>query len=248
MTSASRLNAAAMLRVEHMRAGYGKKTVLEDVTLDVREGEIVALLGINGAGKSTCLKTIAGMLVPQGGEIHLDGMPIAGRRPAQNARDGLVLVPEGARSFHDLTVRENLEIGGFIIGQKAIFAERYEEALEFFPRLRERINNKAGLLSGGERQLLAIARALMLRPRIMLLDEPFLGLSPIMIGEVGRLLNKLTEQFGCGIILAEQHVTAALRCSDRAFAVRDQAVTEISQSELAGKNENELAALLLGDF
>jgi ABC-type branched-subunit amino acid transport system ATPase component len=247
MKVVSRPDAAVVLRVQRMRAGYGKKTVLEEVTLEVHQGEIVALLGINGAGKSTCLKSLAGMLPPQGGDIYLDGARINSRGPAQNARAGLVLVPEGARSFHDLTVRENLEIGGFII-PRALFAERYEEALEFFPRLRERINNKAGLLSGGERQLLAIARALMLRPRVMLLDEPFLGLSPIMIGEVGRLLRLLQEKFGCGIILAEQHVSAALRCCSRAFSVRDQAVTEFGQSDLEGKSENDLAALLLGEF
>jgi branched-chain amino acid transport system ATP-binding protein len=147
--------------------------------------------------------------------------------PAQNARHGLFLVPEGARSFAELTVRENVELCRFVVGNENVFRARLDEMLAAFPRLRQRLNERAGTLSGGERQMLAIGRALILRPRVLLLDEPFLGLAPIMISEVVKQLTELRRNVQCGILLAEQNVAASLRVTDRVLLVRNGRV-EIS--------------------
>jgi branched-chain amino acid transport system ATP-binding protein len=234
------------LSVRGLNAGYGRKTVLQDVSLDVARGEIVALLGVNGAGKTTFLKTVIGLLSRQQGAIHLGGEDIARRSAAENARGGLVLVPEGARSFHDLTVRENLHISSLIVRDAADFRRRYEEVLECFPNLTRRLGQKAGVLSGGERQMLAIGRALILRPRILLLDEPFLGLAPVMIAEVVRQLHNLKERLQCGILIAEQHVPTTLKLCDRAFVVRDHGMHAVGREEDGADAESKIVSLLLG--
>jgi branched-chain amino acid transport system ATP-binding protein len=234
------------LIVGALDAGYGGKTVLKGVSLSVAQGEIVALLGINGAGKTTFLKTIVGLLRPLRGSIRVDGRDIIGRSAAQNARDGVVLVPEGGRSFAELSVRQNLEISRLIVRKRDEFARRYDEVLTCFPRLKERLSQKAGSLSGGERQMLAIGRALILRPKILLLDEPFLGLAPIMIGEVVKQLQHLRTQMRCGIIVAEQHIATTLRMSDRAFVARDHEVHSVSRTRDDVGEEQKLVSLLLG--
>jgi branched-chain amino acid transport system ATP-binding protein len=240
----SGLAHSAGLRVAELFAGYGSKIVLEEFSLTLAPGSIAALLGINGAGKTTVFRTIAGLLPPLRGEIFLDGRNITHVRAADKARSGLVLVPEGARSFHDLTVQQNLEIGGFILRDSATLRSRMAEVLSFFPRLRERSGQKAGLLSGGERQMLAIGRAIMLRPRILLLDEPFLGLAPIMISEVSDRLRQLSRATECGLLIAEQHVAATLRLSDRVFGLKRRRLFEFAGTRGKKFDESEIAAAI----
>lgn len=234
------------LEVTALSAGYGRKIVLEGITFSVPRGQTAALLGINGAGKTTILKTLVGLLRPISGLIWLDGKDVTARAVAENACAGLVLVPEGAKSFTDLSVRENLEMGGFVLGDRALLQSRIDEALDFFPRLRERLSQKAGVLSGGERQMLSIGRALMLRPRVLLLDEPFLGLAPIMIQEVARRLGDLVKATNCGLLIAEQHIGATLQFSHRAFAVRERSFLELSASTAGVFDEEEVASVIFG--
>jgi branched-chain amino acid transport system ATP-binding protein len=172
-----------------LRSGYGQKQVLNGVSLHVNEGEIVALLGPNGAGKSTVLKTIFGLLRAWEGVVMWNGVAIQNRRPAQNVRDGLAYVPQGSRVFADLTVQENLEVGGFILRDRRQIQERMERVFCLFPILAERRQQLAGKLSGGERQMLALGKALMTQPRLLLLDEPSLGLAPQVTREVLNVIS-----------------------------------------------------------
>lgn len=230
-----------VLQIKNLFAGYGTKEVLRDVSFDVRPGEIISLLGINGAGKSTCFKTIVGLLRPLQGRIDLYGVDISGRSVAQKAREGIVLVPEGARSFADLSVRENIELCRFVVRDAEAFSDRLDDMLATFPMLKHRLDEKAGTLSGGERQMLAIARALILRPIVLFIDEPFLGLAPIMIGEVVKQLTALREKVTCGIVLAEQNVAATLRVADRALLVQSGRIEAIDP----GTSPNTVHRLLL---
>jgi branched-chain amino acid transport system ATP-binding protein len=231
-----------VLRIQNLSAGYGSKVVLDEISFDVMPGEIIALLGINGAGKSTCFKTMIGLLRPLHGAVILDSADTSRRAPAHNARAGLILVPEGGRSFSDLTVRENLELCRFVVSNVNVFRDRLAEVMATFPRLENRLNERAGTLSGGERQMLAIGRALVLRPRVLLLDEPFLGLAPIMINEVIKQLAELKRNVRCGIVLAEQNVAATMRTADRVLLVRDGQVEE-AQKNISHANVH---GLLLG--
>lgn len=237
MASASGLVAGGLA------GGYGRKLVVDNVSLRCAPGEVAALLGINGAGKTTILKLLVGLLRPLAGSVSLDGRDITGAEAAANASSGLVLVPEGARSFHELSVLENLELGGFIIGDRPTLRSRIDEALGFFPRLRERLRQRAGVLSGGERQMLAIARALMLRPRVLLLDEPFLGLSPLMVYEVAEKLRRLATDGSCGVLIAEQHIGATLDIATKAYVVQDRVLSTLNTS---GRSEDEIAAQIFG--
>jgi branched-chain amino acid transport system ATP-binding protein len=247
MTAASQQTTlAGVLGIVDLSVGYGGRTVIADLDFSVSRGETLAFLGINGAGKSTTLKGIAGALRPAKGTVLLDGHNVTGRTPAQNARTGLLLVPEGARSFHALTVRENLEMGGFVIGDSAKLRERLEETLEWFPRLRERGSLRAGSLSGGERQMLGIARALMLRPKVLLLDEPLLGLAPIMIAEVKSLVKRVQSETNCAIVIAEQQVGSILPICDRAFVLHGGHATPIDPRQMLQASEKEQAAILFG--
>jgi len=232
MTSDSKNNVIQkpLLEVKNLEAGYGSKVVLGSVSFEVLPGEIISLLGVNGSGKSTCFKTLVGLIRPISGTIEMDGVHITGRKPAQNAKDGLILVPEGARSFTDLSVRENLDLCRFVVSDMNTFRLRLEEVMATFPRLGQRVDERAGTLSGGERQMLAIGRALILRPKVLLLDEPFLGLAPIMIAEVIKQLKDLKKNINCGIVLAEQNVAATLRVTDRVLLVRDGCVTPVAHN------------------
>ena len=227
-----------MLEVSGLSARYGPVHALRDVSLEVRAGELVALIGANGAGKSTLLRAIAGLLAPTAGRVVLGGRDVTGDTPETMLRAGVALVPERRRIFGDLTVRDNLELGGYALPRGRDFASRLasgvEAAYDRFPVLRQRSGQLAGTLSGGEQQMLAIGRALMTRPRLLLCDEPSLGLAPLIVREIMRLLAALREA-GTTILLVEQNARLALRFADRAY------VLEVGRVALSGGSADLLA-------
>ncbi|HUN96790.1 MAG TPA: ABC transporter ATP-binding protein [Bradyrhizobium sp.] len=205
-----------ILELREIDVSYGKLRALHGVSLRIHAGEVVALLGANGAGKSTTLRTISGLLTPANGRILYRGKSIAGRRPDLIVRDGIAHSPEERHIWPELSVRENLSLGAYGCRDRSAAERRFEENLQRFPRLRERLSQLAGTLSGGEQQMLAIGRALMSGPNILLLDEPSLGLSPLMAQEVLGALRKLCEQ-GMTILIVEQNVYSALSVASRAY-------------------------------
>jgi branched-chain amino acid transport system ATP-binding protein len=209
--------ATKLIEFERVVAGYGSLMILNELTLDARQAEVTLLIGPNGAGKSTVLKTLFGLLSPRSGEIRLEGRAISGKSPRELLGSGIVFVPQGRNLFPSLTVRHNLELGGITLRRK-VLSERIEEVLTRYPRLRERIDNQASTLSGGEQKQLEIGRALLLRPRVILIDEPSIGLSPKISQGVFRLLRALTDA-GTTVLMVEQNVRSALAVSDRAIAL-----------------------------
>ena len=205
-----------MLELKNIHARYGAITALRGVSISVSQGELVALLGVNGAGKSTTLASIAGVLRPWQGDILFEDGSIIGKSPEQIARRGISLVPEGRDIFPSLTVEENLRLGAFIRSEKAEYHRNLGEVFELFPVLKERLQQPGGTLSGGEQQQLAIARALMSRPRLLMLDEPSLGLSPALVDQIFELIARL-HQRGVTILLVEQNVNRTLEIVDRAY-------------------------------
>jgi branched-chain amino acid transport system ATP-binding protein len=205
-----------MLELKNIHARYGAITALRGVSISVSQGELVALLGVNGAGKSTTLASIAGVLRPWQGDIHFEGNSILGKSPEQIARLGISLVPEGRDIFPSLTVEENLRLGAFTRGEKTEYSRNLSEVFELFPVLKERLQQPGGTLSGGEQQQLAIARALMSRPRLLMLDEPSLGLAPALVDQIFELIARL-HQRGVTILLVEQNVNRSLEIVDRAY-------------------------------
>jgi branched-chain amino acid transport system ATP-binding protein len=203
-----------MLAVENLVMRYGPVEAVRGISFEVGQGEIVALLGANGAGKSTTLASIAGLLKPTSGIIKYDGRPISGLPPEALSRQGISLVPEGRRVFASLSVAENLWLGGASHASTVELRTRQNELEDRFPILRERARQKAGLLSGGEQQMLAIARALMAKPKLLLLDEPSLGLAPQMVERVFDLITALRDE-GITILLVEQNVPMSLAIADR---------------------------------
>lgn len=209
----------AFLALEGVSAGYGQVPVLEDVSLTVEEGETVAVLGANGAGKTTLLRTISGLLQPDAGSIRFAGTSIAGMPAHDIVREGVAMVPEGGRLFPFLTVQENLELGAFSGAARGRLRKTLGEVMELFPILSERRNQLAGQLSGGERQMCAIARGMMSRPRILMLDEPSLGLAPVMVERVFALIRALGSTQDLTILLVEQNVADALEMCRRAYVL-----------------------------
>jgi branched-chain amino acid transport system ATP-binding protein len=237
-----------LLEVSGLSARYGPVHALRDVSLEVRAGELVALIGANGAGKSTLLRAIAGLVAPAAGRVALDGRDVTGQAPQAMIRAGVALVPERRRVFAPLTVLDNLELGGYALPRGPDFRSRLEagveEAYRLFPVLRRRHDQLAGTLSGGEQQMLAIGRALMTRPRLLLCDEPSLGLAPLVVAEIMRLLSTLREA-GTTILLVEQNARMALRSADRAY------VLEVGSVVLSGAatdllQDDQLKAAYLG--
>ncbi len=206
----------SILELRNLEVCYGKLRALNGINLQVHEGEVVALLGANGAGKTTALRAISGLLAPTSGDILYRGRSIANRRPDLIVRDGIAHSPEERHIWPELSVRENLSLGAYCCSDRAVAARRFESVLVRFPRLRERLSQLAGLLSGGEQQMLAIGRALMSGPKLLLLDEPSLGLSPLMSQEVLGALRELCEQ-GITIVIVEQNVHSALFVASRAY-------------------------------
>ena len=210
----------ALLEVEALQAGYGNKTVLQGVSLRVDEGEVVALLGHNGAGKSTTLKTILGLLRARGGHVRFAGQAWSNGDPAQNVRRGIALVPQGRGVFPDLTVAENLALGAYTQPDRAAARSRMNDVLELFPILAERRAQQVGTMSGGQQQMVAVGAALMQRPRLMMMDEPSIGLAPVLVQRVLETALAINRRFGTAIILVEQNIKTALRMAARAYVMK----------------------------
>ena len=225
-----------MLNVEGLHAGYGRTEVLHDVNLRIGEGEVVCLLGANGAGKSTLLGCLSGVVRPTKGKVSFNDIEVTGAAPFVMVRRGVCHVPEGKQIFQTLTVLENLKLGSYSYASKVSRQEiekEMENVFALFPRLLERKTQRAGTLSGGEQQMLAIGRALMGRPRLLLTDEPSLGLAPLIIKEIFKTLDTLRRR-GMTILLVEQNVRVALEVSDRGYVMQNGAVVlEGSSQELA---------------
>lgn len=208
-----------MLKVNKIKVHYGGVPALHEVSFEVGEGELVVIVGANGAGKTTALKTVVGALSPVLGSIEFEGIDIAGKNPAEVVRLGITYVPEGRHIFGPLTVEENLLLGAFTTNSKEKIEERLDYAYKLFPILKERRRQKGGTLSGGEQQMLAIGRGLMSRPKLLMLDEPSLGLMPKLVSEVFKAISLLKEE-GCTILLVEQNVQEALELSNRGYILQ----------------------------
>ena len=208
----------ALLEIDGIHVFYDKIEALKGVSLSVEQGKIVTLVGGNGAGKSTTLRAISGLLHPRQGSIRFDGREVTGQGAHDIAAKGLVQVPEGRRIFGRLTVAENLAMGAFTRRDRAGVAQDQEQMMALFPRLRERLRQTAGTLSGGEQQMLATARALMARPRLLLMDEPSMGLAPMLVGQVFETIRKINAQ-GVTILLVEQNALQALSIADQGYVL-----------------------------
>ena len=229
---------ASLLEVRDLHVAYGAGVrALQGVSLHVRPGEVVALIGSNGAGKTTLLKAIAGLVTPQAGEVTLEGRPIGAVDAAERVKLGVALVPEGRRLFSRLSVAENLTLGSYSNGDPGHRRDMLARIHALFPVLRERARQRAGTLSGGEAQMLAIARALMSRPRFLMLDEPSLGIMPRMVDQVMDSLRRLHETEGLTMFLVEQNVPAALDLADRGYVLQTgRVVLEGQSDELRGSD------------
>jgi len=209
---------SAMLEVKNIQVAYGKIVAVKDVSVTVNQGEIVTLIGSNGAGKSTTLRTISGLIKPKSGEILFNGKRIDGVPGHEIVGMGICHSPEGRRIFPRMTVKENLELGAFLRNNKSEVAADMERVLDLFPRLKERIDQRAGTMSGGEQQMLAVSRALIGDPKLLLLDEPSMGLAPVLVELIFDTIVKIRQQ-GVTILLIEQNATAALEVADRAYVL-----------------------------
>ncbi|MDQ3221134.1 MAG: ABC transporter ATP-binding protein [Acidobacteriota bacterium] len=207
-----------MLTLENVSVNYGAIEALTNITLHVEQGEVVTLIGANGAGKTTTLRTVTGLLDPKEGRVMYEGKQISGMPTHKLVSMGIAMSPEGRGVFANLTVRENLEMGAFIRKDKKAISDDMERGFTLFPRLKEREQQKAGTLSGGEQQMLAMARALMSRPRLLLLDEPSLGLAPLVVHSIFEAIDEIKSE-GTTILLVEQNANAALHHSDRAYVL-----------------------------
>jgi branched-chain amino acid transport system ATP-binding protein len=231
-----------VLRLDGLDVYYGEIHALRGVALDVREGEIVTLLGNNGAGKSTTLKTISGLLVPRGGAVVFEGRPLSGVPAHEVVARGIAHVPEGRRIFNRLSVRENLTMGAYLRTDADVGAD-LERAFTLFPRLKERVMQVAGTLSGGEQQMLAIARALMARPRLLLLDEPSMGLAPVLVEQIFATIDSINRQ-GTTILLVEQNAAMALSIAHRGYVLETGAVVLSGTAAQLGENADVRRAYL----
>ncbi|MBD1401360.1 ABC transporter ATP-binding protein [Pelovirga terrestris] len=219
-----------MLKVQNIQTYYGNIQALKDVTIEVAEGEIVALIGANGAGKTTTLMSICGITPPRSGEIFLDGDPIHDFSPENIVKKGIVQVPEGRRIFPDMTVLENLEMGAFLRTNKRQIQQDLNYVMTLFPILEKRQSQLGGTLSGGEQQMLAISRALMARPRVLLLDEPSLGLAPLIIKQIFEIIRQINKESSTTIFLVEQNANQALKLADRGYVMENGRITLVDSA------------------
>ena len=232
-----------MLTLENVDAGYGPTTILHEVSLNVGEGEIVTIVGANGAGKTTTLRTIVGQILPRAGKITFMGEDIT-KLPAHEVVDrGIILIPEGRQLFPDMTVRENLQMGTYRRAARATQDSRMEEVLELFPRVRERLDQTASSLSGGEQQMVAIARGMMANPKILMFDEPSLGLAPIIVSQVFDVVRKVAAT-GTTVLIVEQNVFTTLKVANRGYVLENGHVVLADTSEALLKNDHVRRAYL----
>ena len=231
-----------MLRLEQVCAGYRGLQILDEVSFEVESGEVMALIGANGAGKTTTLRTISGSVPASSGDISFDGRSLKGMRSHDVVRAGVVQVPEGRELFGGLTVRENLIMGGYTLSS-AERATRLAEVHELYPLLEERASQAADTLSGGQQQILAIGRALMSRPRLLMMDEPSLGLAPKLVGEMFGTIERI-RQAGITVLLVEQNVVQALRASDRAYVLESGRIAASGKSDELLEDESVKRAYL----
>lgn len=229
--------AEPMLKIDNVDVYYGAIHALKGISLEVKEGEIVTLIGANGAGKSTTLRTISGLLKPKTGSITFLGQNIEGVRAHEIVKKGISQVPEGRRVFAEMTVMENLDLGAFVRKDKAGIQQDLKHVFELFPRLEERKNQSAGTLSGGEQQMLAMGRALMSRPKLLLLDEPSMGLAPLLIKEIFNIIVDINKS-GTTVLLVEQNANMALSIANRAYVLETGRITlSGSAKELAASED-----------
>jgi branched-chain amino acid transport system ATP-binding protein len=235
----------AMLTVNDIHVFYGNIAAVKGISLTVYPGEIVTLIGGNGAGKSTTMRTISGLLKPKRGEIVFEGERVSGLKGHEVAQRGIAQSPEGRRIFPRMTVTENLELGAFLRKDKAEILADMERVFDLFPRLKERLTQKSGTLSGGEQQMLAMGRALMAQPRLLLLDEPSMGLAPVLVEQVFATITKVNEQ-GTTVLLVEQNALVALNIADHGYVLETGLITlEGPAKELA--NNDEVRKAYLGE-
>jgi branched-chain amino acid transport system ATP-binding protein len=220
-----------LMQISGLTVNYGVINALNDVFIDIEKGEIISVIGANGAGKSTFLKTITGIVKARAGSIEFEGKTINGLRPDRIVRLGITMVPEGRRVFPDLSVKENLELGGYTLGRGALKKELFDLVLSTFPRLHERLKQHAGTLSGGEQQMLAMGRALMGNPKLLLLDEPSMGLSPIITREIFALIRLINKERNISIMLVEQNARMALEHSRRTYVLENGKIVMEGKSQ-----------------
>lgn len=232
-----------MLKVNDLHVAYGNINAIKGISLDVNQGEIVTLIGSNGAGKSTTLRAISGLLKAKSGSISLNGEEITGIEGHEIVAKGICHSPEGRRIFPRMTVDENLDLGAFLRGDKKEIASDRERVLDLFPRLRERISQRAGTLSGGEQQMLAVGRALMGNPKLLLLDEPSMGLAPVLVDLIFETITKINQQ-GMTILLVEQNALAALTVADRAYVLESGSIKLSGNAQDLAKNDDVTKAYL----
>jgi branched-chain amino acid transport system ATP-binding protein len=234
---------ATKLEVQNLSSGYGEVQILWDLSLKLEEGKLTSLVGANGVGKTTLMRTIMGLLKPWGGKVIFNGIDVTHVPAHEKAANGLVLVPEGRQLFTAMTVYENLEMGAFTPRAKADFAKTLERVYTFFPRLKERLEQKSGTMSGGEQQMLAVARGLMTQPDILMIDELSLGLAPFLVLDLFEILKRLKGE-GITMVLVEQNVQMAMAVSDYTYVLADGKVELEGPSRELAKNEHVRAAYL----
>lgn len=233
-----------MLKINNIDTFYGDVQILKGVTLDVGNGDLVAVIGANGAGKTTLIKTISGLLRPKNGEITFDGNDITKMEPHKIVSQGLVQVPEGRMLFPKMSVRENLEMGGFKLSDKETLQNKLDAVFEFLPVLKDRAKQIAQTMSGGEQQMLAIGRALMSDPRLILFDEPSLGLAPKLVVSVLDMVVQINKEMGVSVLLVEQNVQNSCRISDRAYVLENGEIVLKGTGEEMLDNEHVRRAYL----
>ena len=234
-----------MIKIENLVVSYGGIEALKGVSLEVPNGKIVTLVGANGAGKSTTLKSIVGLVKPKSGNISYEGADLTKLKTEYMVKEGIALVPEGRRVFSDLTVLENLKIGAYVRKDKSGISEDLEKVYSLFPRLKERTWQLAGTLSGGEQQMLAIGRALMCRPKLIMMDEPSLGLAPIIVKELFGIIKKINKE-GMTVLLIEQNANAALKIADIGYIMETGRITLTGSGKELLNNE-EIKKAYLGE-
>jgi branched-chain amino acid transport system ATP-binding protein len=226
----------SMLKLEHIQAGYGNILAIKDIDLEINEGEIITLIGANGAGKSTTLMTISGIVPSRSGKIFFDGQEIQHKEPDEIVRLGICQVPEGRHIFPELTVQENLDMGAFLRHDKKEIKRDIDYVFSLFPILAERRGQDGGTLSGGEQQMLAMSRALMARPRLLLLDEPSMGLAPLVIRQIFEIIKQINAENRTTIFLVEQNANQALHIAHRGYVIENGRIVFAGKAEELLKN------------